>query len=302
MSTKFVHHQSISQLHEFMGFEKPKHPLITIIDVAHIIVGKERVGLKITSDLYCIALKDASCALDYGRNHYDFEEGALMFTAPNQVITLTRAQQLNEIQGWLLYFHPDLIRNTSLGSKIDDYSFFSYELHEALHLSEQEQRTISNCVEMIAAEIKERIDDHSQQVLVSNIELLLNYCTRYYSRQFNTRSAQNKDVVSKVESLLKGYYHSDRLLQEGPPNVSFLAKECFLSPGYLSDLLKKETGKTAKDHINDFLVDKAKHLLLGSTDSVSGIAYTLGFNYPHYFSRLFKKKTGVTPQEYRQLN
>lgn len=299
MKDGIIRQKSINELHSGMGFGKPTHPLITIIDTAKLAYGKEAIGAKFASDLYCIALKDASCGLDYGRNHYDFNEGVLIFTAPHQVITLTKAQQLDEIQGWMLYFHPDLIRNTSLGAKIDEYSFFSYDVHEALHLSEQEQSILTNCIEMIGSEIKERIDNHSRQVLVSNIELLLNYSTRYYERQFNTRAASNQDTVSKVESLLKEYYHSDKLLDLGAPSITYLAENCHLSPGYLSDLLKKETGRTTKDHINDFLINKAKDLLLSSSDSISGIAYSLGFNYPHYFSRLFKNKTGLTPQEYR---
>ncbi len=294
--------KSISQVYETMGFGKPTHPLVAIIDVSKLAYGEEMIGQKFSSDLYCIALKDASCGMDYGRNHYDFDEGVLMFTGPQQVLTLKKAQELNQVQGWMLYFHPDLIRNTSLGSKIDDYSFFSYEVHEALHLSEQEEKIITNCINMIQSEINERIDNHSQQVIVSNIELLLNYCSRYYERQFNTRVAHHKDVVSKVEFLLKDYYKSGKLLESGTPTIQYLAEKCHLSPSYLSDILKKETGRSGKDHINDFLVDKAKNLLLSSTDSISGIAYELGFNYPHYFSRIFKKKTGLTPHEYRQQN
>lgn len=281
---------------------KPTHPLITIIDVSKLAYGEERIGLRFAADMYCIALKDASCGLDYGRNHYDFNEGVLIFTGPQQVLSVKKAQKLNEVKGWMLYFHPDLIRNTALGSQMEKYSFFSYEVFEALHLSDQEQKTVTQCVDMIQSEIKERIDNHSQQVLVSNLELLLNYCVRYYERQFNTRTARNKDMISKVESLLRDYYTTGKLVELGPPSIAYLAEKCHLSANYLSDLLKKETGRTAKDHINDFLVNKAKNLLLSSTDTISGIAYTLGFNYPHYFSRLFKSKTGLTPQEYRQSN
>lgn len=302
MPSNTIIHKSISQINEYMGFGKPTHPLISIIDTSKLAYGEEMIGQKFSSDLYCIALKDASCGIDYGRNHYDFDEGVLMFTAPQQVITLTKAQALNEVQGWMLYFHPDLIRNTNLGSRIDDYSFFSYEVHEALHLSEQEENIINHCINMIQIEINQRIDNHSQQVIVSNLELLLNYCSRYYERQFNTRIAHNNNVVTKVESLLKDYYKSGKLLELGQPTIQYLAENCHLSASYLSDLLKKETGRSAKDHINDFLVDKAKNLLLSSNDSISGIAYELGFNYPHYFSRIFKKKTGITPHEYRQSN
>jgi len=302
MPDEIIHIQSISQLHELMGFEKPTHPLISIIDVSRLAIGKEWIGVKMTTNLYSIALKDASCGLDYGRNHYDFNEGVLIFTAPNQVFSTTKEQKLDEIHGWMLFFHPDLIRNTILGAAIDKYSFFSYDVHEALHLSEQEQKTITDCVGMMQEEIAARIDNHSQRVIVSGMELLLNYCSRYYERQFNTRTAHNKDIVAHMEALLKDYYTSGQLLETGPPSIQYFAEKVHLSPNYLSDLLKKETGRSAKDHINDFLVDKAKTLLLSSTDSVSGIAYTLGFNYPHYFSRLFKSKTGMTPQQYRESN
>lgn len=302
MSEPIIHSRSIAEIRTVFGLEKPTHPLITILDTEKLAYGEETVGKRFSSDLYCVALKDSSCGIDYGRNSYDFDDGVLIFTAPKQVITVKKPQELNQVRGWMLYFHPDLIRNTTLGSKMDVYNFFNYEVHEALHLSENEQNTLNQIVQLIQDEIKERIDNHSQQVLVSNIELLLNYSKRFYERQFNTRSASNIDIVSKVERLLKEYYSDNQLIEKGQPSIQYLADNCHLSASYLSDVLAKETGRSAKDNINDFLVDKAKHLLLGSTDSVSGIAYTLGFNYPHYFGRLFKLKTGKTPQEYRQLN
>jgi AraC-like DNA-binding protein len=302
MSEQIIHSKSITEIRSVFGLAKPTHPLITILETQKLAYGKETVGKRFSSDLYCIALKDSGCGIDYGRNAYDFDDGVLIFTAPKQVITVKKPQALNEVTGWMLYFHPDLIRTTSLGPKIDSYNFFNYEVHEALHLSENEQNTLNQIVELIQTEINERIDNHSQQVLVSNIELLLNYSKRFYERQFNTRSASHVDIVTKVELLLKEYYSENQLIEKGPPSIQYLADNCHLSASYLSDLLAKETGRSAKDHINDFLVDKAKHLLLSSTDSISGIAYTLGFNYPHYFGRLFKQKTGKTPQEYRQLN
>ena len=302
MDKNIIHIKSINQLLEGSGLGKATHPLIAVIDTADIVFGKEMQGLKITSDLYSIALKDASCGLDYGRKPYDFNEGVLFFSAPKQVFTVTKVQKLNEVKGWMIYFHPDLIRNTKLASKIDDYTFFNYEVNEALHLSEKEQSLLNNLVNLIENEIQERIDSHSQQVLVSNIELILSYSFRFYDRQFNTRSAQNTDIVSKVETLLKNYYKTNELILSGQPTIEYLANGCHLSSNYLSDLLSKETGRSAKEHINDFLMDKAKNLLISSTDSVSDIAYSLGFNYPHYFSRIFKKKTGKTPQEYRQMN
>lgn len=297
--------KSISELHTICGFEKPVHPLISIVDVSQWEIGPEWVGKKLVLDLYSIALKDAGCAMDYGRNTYDFDEGVLIFTAPNQVTSVGKVQKINDIRGWMLFFHPDLIRNTDLGKRIDDYSFFSYDVHEALHLSETEQTTLNDCVNLIQSEIDERIDNHSRRVIVSTIELLLNYSLRYYERQFNTREAQNTDTVSRFERLLKTYYKEGKFATLGSPSMDFFTDEIHLSPNYLSDLLKKETGLSAKDHINLFLVEKAKTLLLSDADSISGIAYQLGFNYPHYFSRLFKSKTGMTPHDYRnntQLN
>ena len=302
MTSDIQHIGSISQLHEMIGFEKPTHPLISIIDVSKWVIPEEYVGVKTTTSLYSIALKDKSCGLQYGRNTYDFDEGVLIFTAPDQVQSVTKAQKLNEIQGWMLFFHPDLIRNTALGKTIDNYKFFSYDVHEALHLSDAEQKTITDCVNLIQNEISERIDNHSQMVITSSLELLLNLSRRFYERQFNTRSAENSDVVSKFQSLLKAYYSEGKLAEWGFPPLEYFAEHLHLSENYLSDLMKKETGHSAKEHINDFIIDKAKTLLLSESDSVSGIAYTLGFNYPHYFSRLFKKKTGMTPQDYRQVN
>ncbi|MAX71179.1 MAG: AraC family transcriptional regulator [Flavobacteriaceae bacterium] len=302
MSNEIQHIKSISQLHEMQGFSNPTHPLISIVDVSQWEIPEEWIGFKSTTDLYSIALKDKSCGMQYGRNSYDFDEGVLIFTAPNQVQSITKAQKLNEINGWMLFFHPDLIRNTPLGKTIDQYQFFSYDVHEALHLSDTEQKTITDCVNMIKSEISERIDNHSQTVISSSLELLLKLSNRYYERQFNTRSAQNSDVVSQFQNLLKSYYSEGNFVTIGIPSIDYFADKIHLSPNYLSDLLKKETGYSTKDQINNFIIEKAKNLLLGETESVSEIAYSLGFNYPHYFSRLFKSKTGKTPQEYRQLN
>lgn len=302
MNNNIPHIRSISQIHEMNNFPKPKHPLISIVDVSKWEIPEEWIGFKATSGLYSIALKDKSCGMQYGRNSYDFDEGVLIFTAPNQVQTVTKAQKIDEIQGWMMFFHPDLIRNTSLGKTIDQYKFFSYDIHEALHLSDDEQKTVTDCVNLIRAEISERIDNHSQVVIASSLELLLNLSNRYYERQFNTRSSQNSDVVSQFQSELKAYYDSGKFVENGIPSIDYFSNKIFLSPSYLSDLLKKETGFSTKDQINNFIIEKAKDLLLSETESVSGIAYSLGFNYPHYFSQLFKSKTGMTPQEYRQLN
>jgi len=290
---------SITQLHQALGFEKPTHPLITILDVSKWVIGKEWVGVKAVTSFYTIALKDSSCGLEYGRNSYDFGEGVLIFTAPNQVMFKNKEQGINEVNGWMMFFHPDLIRNTALGENIDNYKFFSYDVHEALHLSDAEQKILTDCITLIKTEIAARIDNHSRNVIVSTLELLLNYSQRFYERQFNTRSAENKDVVSKFERLLKDYYNDGKFAVNGVPSLEYFANQVHLSANYFSDLLKKETGYGVKDHINTFIVERAKTLLLSNVDSISGVAYQLGFNYPHYFSRLFKSKTGMTPQEYR---
>lgn len=294
--------RSIADAHRLLGFDKPKHPLVTVFDAAKYVVPDNMVGVSFATDLYSVALKDGSCGMEYGRNHYDFEEGVMVFTAPNQVMTATREQQEHDVEGWMLLFHPDLVRRSQLGEIIDSYTFFSYDVYEALHLSDEEIKTVTACVSNIRNEYEQRIDNHSQRVIVSNIELLLNYSSRYYERQFNTRTNQNKDIVSQVERYMREYYSYEKLKESGPLSIRYLADRIHLSTNYLSDLLRKETGRSAKDHINDFVVEKAKNLLLSGRESVSEIAYTLGFNYPHYFSRLFKAKTGMTPQEYRELS
>ncbi|MBO9566778.1 MAG: AraC family transcriptional regulator, partial [Niastella sp.] len=184
MGQEIIKIRSISQLHETFGFDKPTHPLISIIDVSEWEIAEQYVGVKYTSELYTIGLKDKSCGLQYGRNNYDFDEGVMFFTAPEQVQSVSKPQALNEISGWMMFFHPDLIRNTSLGPIIDDYGYFSYDVHEALHLSDAEQKTVTDCVMMVKSEIAERIDNHSKTVIVSYLELLLNLCRRYYERQF----------------------------------------------------------------------------------------------------------------------
>jgi len=285
-----------------LGHEKPQHPLITLLDASEVGITEEMIGRRMTSELYYIALKGGHCGMMYGRNHYDFEEGVLIFTAPHQVVGFTEEMLDYEPEGWMLFFHPDLIRRSSLGKHIDEYSFFSYDVHEALHLSDEEKQMVTGLAEMLQKEYTQRIDGHSQRVIVSTLELLLNHSSRFYERQFHTRTNHHSDTVSLFEQELKSYFASGKLLEEGVPSVQYFAERVHLSANYLSDLLKKETGRGAKDHINDFLVEKAKDLLLTTDDSISQIAYSLGFNYPHYFSRLFKSRTGMTPQGYRTLN
>ncbi|MCG8474231.1 MAG: helix-turn-helix transcriptional regulator [Cytophagales bacterium] len=302
MSEKFIKLKSISELHALQNLPKPQNPLISLIDVSQIAVPEAAVGTKVVYDFYIVSLKDKSCGVEYGRNSFDFSEGVMTFSAPGQVYTPTKAIQKGDIQGWMLFFHPDLIRNTHLGSQISDYSFFSYEVFEALHLSETEEKTVSECASNIRREYEQRIDNHSRRVIVSNLELLINYCLRFYERQFNTRTQQSKDIVCRFEKELSAYFDARRHQEHGLPSVQYFAEKSHLSQHYFSDLLKKETGRTPKDHINDFVVEKAKTLLLNSEDSVSQIAYGLGFNYPHYFTRLFKSRTGKTPVEFRRFD
>ena len=302
MSDNIVKIKSIHQLHEAMDLEKPKHPLISIIDAADVNIPESNIGIKFIPDLYMIAQKDKSCGVEYGRNHFDFEEGVMVYTAPKQVQVVTQMIKSGEIQGWMLFFHPDLIQGTGLNNQMEDYSFFNYEVFEALHLSEEEERLVNNCLENIRYEYQQRIDSHSQRVIVSNIELLLNYSLRFYERQFNTRKSQNVGVIAQFEKKLKQYFSKELYLENGIPSIQYFAEQVHLSAHYLSDLLKKETGSSAKDHINNLIIEKAKDLLLVGNHSVSEIAYELGFNYPHYFTRMFKSKTGKTPAEYRSLN
>lgn len=294
--------KSISELHELLGLPKPTHPLISLVDASQIKVADDEVNSKVIYDFYMVSLKDKSCGVEYGRSSFDFEEGVMVFSAPHQVYTTTKAFEKGEIEGWMLFFHPDLIRNTHLGNTMDDYSFFNYSVYEALHLSDAEEQMLNNTIDNIKNENEQRIDNHSQRVIVSNLELLLNYCLRYYERQFNTRTNQSKDIISQFENELKQYFKMEKHLESGLPSIEYFANIAHLSKHYFSDVIKKETGRKPKDHINDFVIEKAKNMLLGSTQSVSEIAYDLGFNYPHYFTRLFRSKTGQTPVEYRTMN
>ena len=241
-------------------------------------------------------------AVRYGRNYFDFQEGSLFFMAPKQVIEMEDPDQSRDVYGWGLVFHPELIRGTSLSGKMKDYTFFSYALHEALHLSDPEKEKLTAIVDDIQAELEVSIDKHSKTVIVSQVELLLNYCNRYYDRQFITRTETNKDIIADFEGHLQGYFESEILRELGFPSVKYFAEQLHLSPNYLGDLLKKETGKNGTEHIQLHVISLAKDKLIGSGAPVSEIAYDLGFEYPQYFSKLFKKNTGMTPAGYRNMN
>jgi AraC-like DNA-binding protein len=299
--SQLIHLKSIADLSRLLN-ENQSHPLVAVVDFSQTTDHIQEES-RITTDFYSVMFKNyCKSYVTYGRKAIDFNEGSLICMAPNQVITIdTEIEPRENPMGWGLFFHPDLIRNTSLNAKMKDYSFFSYEITEALHLSEKEKQLLFECIVKIQTELKENIDDYSQTIIVSTIELLLNYCNRFYGRQFITRKATNRDVFVKVEALLKQHF-SIKTLPNGLPTVKYLADAVNLSPGYLGDLLKKETGLNAQEHIHHYVIEEAKNILLNSNQSVSEIAYHLGFDYPQYFSRLFKQKTGTTPLEFRNLN
>ena len=300
MQEKYIDVQTISQVHELWGCGKPRHPLVTVIDLTKYHFQGDRNGLSYRLDFYTIFCKKFSGVLRYGRSYYDFSEGSLMFTAPGQATTPISAPSLEE--GWALFFHPDLIHHSPLGQRMGQYSFFNYESNEALHVSEEEKIALFDCVRKIEQEYGQNVDKHTQTLIQNNIEMLLNYCSRFYDRQFYTREKVNTDVVQAFEKLLKDHFAQDTLINSGLPGVKSFAEQLYLSPNYLSDLLQKFTGKTTQEHIHLQLIDKAKGLLWGTGMSVSEIAYTLGFENPPHFTRLFKQKTGYSPSEFRNLN
>ncbi|ACU64104.1 helix-turn-helix domain-containing protein [Chitinophaga pinensis] len=302
--SEFVYLQTIADLLKlFQPGENLHHPLITIIDFSKV-KGHVGDGTKISADFYCIMFKTyANNYVKYGRKNIDFQDGSLICMAPNQVIEMdSEIETADSMSGWGLFFHPDLIRGTSLGDKMKEYNFFSYEISEALHLSEKEKQILYDCVLKIEAELRENIDIYSQHIIVSTLELLLSYCIRFYGRQFITRKSSNNAVVAQIETMLNEYFKKNDIHERGLPTVKYLAEQVHLSPSYLSDLLKKETGKNTQDHIHFYLIEEAKNILLSTNKSVSEIAYSLGFEYPQYFNKLFKQKTGKTPVKFRTMN
>lgn len=289
---------SISELHTIAGFEKPKHPLVSIIDYSKVKVTDAPQKGSFVCSFYSINFKKY-CNFVYGRQAFDHQEGTLHCTAPEQIITFDRKKESGSTDGWGLYFHPELIRNSSLGKKIQEYAFFSYQENESLHLSEQEKQTLLSILKQMENEYKTNIDHYSHDLILSNIELLLNYCKRFYGRQFITRTNQNKDLIVDFENFLSEYVKSDRLKTLGIPTVKHCAKAMNLSANYFGDLLKSETGKNAQEHIHYFVLEQAKNLLVGSGKRINEIAYDLGFEYPQNFSKLFKAKIGLSPTDFR---
>ena len=302
MST-FLHLHTIADAIDLFKFDLPgQHPLIAVVDFSKV-KGHISEETKISADYYCMMFKNTKQNnIKYGRQAIDFQDGSLICMAPNQVLVMDVDEEASDnLSGWGLFFHPDLISASALNDKMKDYSFFSYETTESLHLSEKERLILEECVLKIESELQENIDVYSQSIIVSSLELLLNYCTRFYGRQFITRKSSNSTVVSQIEKILKGYYHGDQQ-DQGLPTVKYLAAQVNLSSSYLSDLLKKETGKNTQEHIHFYLIQEGKNRLLSTNKSVAEIAYELGFEYPQYFNKLFKQKTGKTTVTFRSMN
>ncbi len=295
---KLLKFDTIGQYNAF-NEQETLHPLVSVIDMSK---SPERKLVRMNLGFYTIFLKAIKCGdLRYGCNYYDYDEGTLVFIAPGQVIGEDKDEYFQP-QGYALVFHPDLIRGTALGRHINDYTFFSYEVHEALHLSERERQIVMDCFSKIEFELNHAIDKHSKTLIASNIELFLNYCTRFYDRQFVTRDEAHKGILERFETLLNDYFLSDKPQTIGLPSVAYCAGQLNLSPNYFGDLIKKETGKSAQEYIQTKLMDVAKEQIFDPDKSVSQIAYGLGFKYPQHFTRVFKQRVGYSPNEYRALN
>lgn len=295
---RIVNFISISDYNTFNNHET-LHPLVSIVDLSK---STPRSAYKMNFGIYAIILKDAKCGdLRYGQQYYDYQDGTLVFFAPGQTVEVEDTGLPYQPFGHALIFHPDLLAGTSLGRLIDDYSFFSYKTNEALHLSERERLVILDCFDKITIELQRGVDKHSKKLIASNIELLLNYCDRFYDRQFITRENANQGIMERFESLLTEFFQNNIAQQLGLPTVSYCADQLHLSPNYFGDLIKKETGRTAQDCIQSKIITVAKERVFDLTKSVSEVAYELGFKYPQHFNRLFKQKVGCTPLEYRKL-
>lgn len=290
--------ETIDRYNKLYGLET-LHPLVAIVDLSKATRFPTRATLNF--GLYALYLKQTKCGdLRYGKQTYDYQEGTVTSFAPGQIVGIQMEKGASP-QSYGLVFHPDLIRGTSLGHEIKHYSFFAYDSHEALHLSDEEKGIFRDCLDKIRMELEHPVDKHSKQLISRNIELLLDYCMRFYDRQFVTRSKANKDILMKFENLLDAYFQNDRPQTDGLPSVKYFADGVHLSPNYFGDLVKKETGHTAQEYIQNKVIDIAKEEILGSGKSVSEIAYRLGFQYPQHFTRVFKKNVSYTPTEYREL-
>lgn len=297
MKTSLLNIETVTEYDDMLGVET-LHPLVSVIDLSK---ARPMHHLRHTFSFYVVFLKDEkNCDLIYGRQRYDYQKGSVVCLAPGQVIGIEDTGETFQPKGYALCFHPDLIRGTHLGRTIKEYTFFSYEVNEALHLSEQERHTFIDCLLNIQEELHRAIDRMSKRLITNHIELLLNYCLRFYERQFITRKAVNRDILAKFETLLDDYFQGNNAQDKGLPTVKYFADRVCLSSNYFGDLIKKETGKTPQEYIQNKIIDLAKELILGTDKSITEIAYALGFQYSQHFNRTFKKHTGITPSEYRR--
>ncbi|MDH6358900.1 AraC family transcriptional regulator [Parabacteroides sp. PF5-9] len=290
---------TIDQYNKLFGFET-LHPLVSIVDFTKV---KEMKNVRINFGFYALFLKDTKCGdMKYGRQYYDYSDGSIVCLAPGQVSSIDYDNEVVQPTARGVLFHSDLIRGTSLSKHIKEYTFFSYEVREALHLSERERHIVTDCLDKIQMELEHAIDNHSKRLITIQIELLLDYCMRFYERQFITRSDINKDIIVKFEKLLEEYFQKQTAQEKGLPSVKYFADKVFLSSNYFGDLIKKETGKSAQEYIQGKTMEFAKEQILTTDKTISQIAYELGFQYPQHFSRQFKRSTGSTPNEYRLMN
>lgn len=290
---------TISEYNAFNNNET-KHPLVSVVDLSK---ADPRSGSRMYFGFYIVFLKDVKCGdMVYGRNTYDYQEGTLVLLAPGQVAGINSNGEIYQPKGNALAFHPDLIHGTSLGRRIQEFTFFGYQSNEALHLSERERNIVFDCFSKIDYELERGVDKHSKRLIVANIELFMDYCTRFYDRQFITRDHIHQGILERFESLLNDYFGSDKPQTIGLPAVAWCADQLNLSANYFGDLVKKETGKTAQEYIQAKLIDMAKEKIFDGSKTINQVAYELGFKYPQHFARLFKKRVGHTPQEYRSLN
>ncbi|NDV96623.1 AraC family transcriptional regulator [Dysgonomonas sp. 521] len=290
---------TVEECTELLGCPLALHPLISICRLADI-KGCVPIGKPVQLNLYFIVIKDGTnCTAKYGWREYDFAKGLMSFFAPGQIHLWNEQAPQTNFWGWMLMFHPDFIRKYALGTKISKLKFFSYETSEALHISDAERLQVESLIESIDNEYKRSIDDHTQDIIVSQLDVLLNYAERFYTRQFRTRNSVESDILTRFQSILHTYFDSDK---EKIITAKDIADELGMSTHYLGDLLRNLTGMNTQQHIHTYLIERAKSLLLTTNLTVNEIAFSLGFEYPQYFSRLFKSKTGQTPVEFRNMN
>jgi AraC family transcriptional activator of pobA len=294
---------SISEKHRLLSLPEPLHPLISVVHVEDIRLKDNTIIEDFFMNFYTVSLKkDVQAKMKYGQHYYDFDKGTMIFTAPKQIIShdLIETNALKQLgTGYVLFFHPDFLGNHALATAIKNYGFFSYAVNEALHLSEKEEKNMIDIFKNIEQE-HQHIDRHTQDIILSQLDLLFNYAIRFYERQFITRKAANNDLLTKMEQLLSEYFQQNEGLKNGLPTVEYFANKLNLSAHYLSDMLRLHTGQSAQQHIQEKLIEKAKEYLSASNLTVAEIAYQLGFEYPQSFNRLFKKKTNVSPLAFRQ--